>query len=546
MGTEGDSSSRRRSSSQSHRNSKTSSSGNRDGSSSSKRKSSSSSRRRSSAEQQEIEAATATAAPQPPKREPERVVPPPQQQPSSSSSRQAQKQLPVPISPVAAMRKKRPKLPVPPSLTNQLSGRSGYDLPTNYSVPKRRANPPRRKSQSDDQSVVTHQSLKTTYTQTSRVSNVSIKNPEPVLDEDDPLLMDIAQKIFKSMRPKRRLMQLQLAQQTGPAERQESPPSSDPLVNESEESAVFQDEEQQTLGRGDSSRKKKKKNSSRRLRKSDLLDTMMLDPPTGGDQNDAEYTSGNTDYTSGTAMMLNLPTGGGTLGKGGSSRRSCKMVADEKMMVLFHKPSPSSMNPDRTRKICIILTALILMVVAIGVSIFFFLPKASLDNNSSSNGGGDNGSNLVPTPAPPTISPRPTSLEDLVRLRLMDLLREESPMHQNWEPSQETLDWLVSFVLLEPALDNPFDLLQKGTLVSLYNSLGGSSWRDSGDWLSLEVHHCDWFGVFCNESGEIVGLTLQNNLLSGRLPHEVGFLKKLSKLSPNSRCRCQPIDCALY
>jgi hypothetical protein len=371
---------------------------------------------------------------------------------------------------------------------------------------------------------VTHHSLKTTYTQTSRVSNVSIKTPEPVLDEDDPLLMDIAQKINKSMRPKRKLMQLH--QQRAALAEQRQEPQLDPLTDESEELAVFQDEEQphRALERGRSSRRNmNKQNSSRRLRKSEVLETMMLNPSTGGDQNDAEYSSG---------MMPNPPAGEGTLGRGGSSRRSSRTVADEKMAALFHKPSPSSMNPDRKRKIFILLCVLIIMAVAIGVSIFVFVPNASSNgsSNGSNDGGGDNGSNLVPTPAP-TISPRPTSLEDLIRQTLKDLLQEESPMHQNWEPTQQTLDWLVSFVLLKPELDDPFALLQKGALVSLYNSLGGASWRDSGDWLSLEVDHCDWFGVFCDEFGAVVALTLQDNLLSGKLSREVGFLKKLSKLS---------------
>ena len=67
------------------------------------------------------------------------------------------------------------------------------------------------------------------------------------------------------------------------------------------------------------------------------------------------------------------------------------------------------------------------------------------------------------------------------------------------------------------------------TLSSIYNALGGSSWKKSDNWLD-GCDPCDWLGVTCNAEGRVIGLDLSNNGLSGSLPPEIGQLTELQNL----------------
>ncbi len=66
-------------------------------------------------------------------------------------------------------------------------------------------------------------------------------------------------------------------------------------------------------------------------------------------------------------------------------------------------------------------------------------------------------------------------------------------------------------------------------LSSIYNALGGSTWKKSDNWLT-SCDPCDWLGVTCNAEGRVIGLDLSNNGLSGTLPPEMGQLTELQNL----------------
>ena len=77
----------------------------------------------------------------------------------------------------------------------------------------------------------------------------------------------------------------------------------------------------------------------------------------------------------------------------------------------------------------------------------------------------------------------------------------------------------------------------RAALDALYSSLKGENWDNNGSndgstagWGS-DTDHCRWYGVQCDENtGKVVALTLNANLLSGSIPPEIGELGCLERL----------------
>ena len=82
--------------------------------------------------------------------------------------------------------------------------------------------------------------------------------------------------------------------------------------------------------------------------------------------------------------------------------------------------------------------------------------------------------------------------------------------------------------MLPPAQTSPET--DREALVALYNATGGESWQDNDNWLS-DAPIGEWYGVSVDAEGRVVGLNLQDNLLSGAIPGELGNLTNLEHLS---------------
>ena len=71
-----------------------------------------------------------------------------------------------------------------------------------------------------------------------------------------------------------------------------------------------------------------------------------------------------------------------------------------------------------------------------------------------------------------------------------------------------------------------FKLSNRQVLDSLYRFTGGEEWTDTTNWLSDEPLS-EWYGVETSDSGEVVGLSLGSNNLTGSIP---GVLAELDSL----------------
>ena len=67
------------------------------------------------------------------------------------------------------------------------------------------------------------------------------------------------------------------------------------------------------------------------------------------------------------------------------------------------------------------------------------------------------------------------------------------------------------------------------SLVTLYNSTNGDNWGNNYNWLS-DRPIGEWWGVTTDDSGRVIELVLDFNLLSGMIPAELGSLANLERL----------------
>ena len=73
---------------------------------------------------------------------------------------------------------------------------------------------------------------------------------------------------------------------------------------------------------------------------------------------------------------------------------------------------------------------------------------------------------------------------------------------------------------------------ERAALVALYNATGGPNWTNNANWVSGQPVG-RWRGVTTDPSGQVVGLSLPENGLTGEIPSELGSLANLTWLSLN-------------
>ena len=69
----------------------------------------------------------------------------------------------------------------------------------------------------------------------------------------------------------------------------------------------------------------------------------------------------------------------------------------------------------------------------------------------------------------------------------------------------------------------------RAALIALYEATDGPNWVDAENWLT-DAPLGDWYGVDADDSGRVVGLSLDRNNLEGSMPTELGSLASLTRL----------------
>jgi hypothetical protein len=89
---------------------------------------------------------------------------------------------------------------------------------------------------------------------------------------------------------------------------------------------------------------------------------------------------------------------------------------------------------------------------------------------------------------------------------------------------------LVFFVVLflKPITLKAFG--DREVLVDFYHSTSGPDWIRQDNWLSSDVHYCQWHGVLCNNQSQVEEIQLYDNELTGPLPDTLCDLTELKTL----------------
>ena len=99
---------------------------------------------------------------------------------------------------------------------------------------------------------------------------------------------------------------------------------------------------------------------------------------------------------------------------------------------------------------------------------------------------------------------------------------------------EEFQTWLHGIAEFYGSSCAPEDSLEdREVLVELYNALDGENWTNNTGWLT-ERPIREWYGVINDASGQVTGLVLDWNGLTGEIPTRLGNLSNLEILALNS------------
>ena len=89
--------------------------------------------------------------------------------------------------------------------------------------------------------------------------------------------------------------------------------------------------------------------------------------------------------------------------------------------------------------------------------------------------------------------------------------------------------WLRTLATHEGTEEHCASLSEREILEAFYEAAGGANWYNDDNWLT-DAPLGDWYGVRTDTDGHVVGLSLSNNLLVGKIPPELGRLAHLEDL----------------
>eukprot|EP00977_Amphora_coffeiformis_P012460 scaffold3077_cov162-Amphora_coffeaeformis.AAC.19 len=170
-------------------------------------------------------------------------------------------------------------------------------------------------------------------------------------------------------------------------------------------------------------------------------------------------------------------------------------------------------------EVFIVTTIMVVIAVGVTITLVIFLEDGNDETDDA--------------PKPPPLSKllKPSEQMTLIRMAL-----NENPVTEGvWDdlgddimenPYRMAAAWIVE----EDDLDREADILPRFALATMYYSLGGNEWSNSTNWLTSTPLCEGWFGVNCDNKGNVVELELTENNLKGEIPLVLVFLEHLKVL----------------
>lgn len=145
-------------------------------------------------------------------------------------------------------------------------------------------------------------------------------------------------------------------------------------------------------------------------------------------------------------------------------------------------------------------------------------------------------------PPPRPLPPSPTSIDEVESSNLHVITESElqyivntittdnSVFDNPHTPQSKALKWFQNDMHKYNGTTEA-RVAQRYALATLYFSTNGTRWQTRSQWGS--GHECDWYGVGCeageNETVSVTYLDLNNNLLDGTIPPEIGYILTLEQ-----------------
>ena len=134
-------------------------------------------------------------------------------------------------------------------------------------------------------------------------------------------------------------------------------------------------------------------------------------------------------------------------------------------------------------------------------------------------------------------APHVAGLAALVRQRFPDYTAEQTAAylkdHAERRGAVPNNTWGHGFAQLPSSqIPEAQKEAERAALVALYNATGGANWTNNANWVSAQPVG-RWHGVTIGPSGQVVGLSLPENGLTGEIPSELGGLADLTWLNLN-------------
>jgi len=60
---------------------------------------------------------------------------------------------------------------------------------------------------------------------------------------------------------------------------------------------------------------------------------------------------------------------------------------------------------------------------------------------------------------------------------------------------------------------------EEQALRDMHSKTGGNYWTNNEDWIT-DIHHCNWYGIACEENDHVIEINLRNNNVTGVVPTE--------------------------